>query len=173
VSVVFLARLFAVVGLDLSARGYPGPPPLRDAASVRLGTRFHSLVHPSVRWAVEVPLPRPGDQRRWDAMLSGRGWRYGVEVETGPRDAQALAGRLQLKQRDGDVDGIILVLPATRRVAAFLAAASPILEPAFPVAGDRALDLLGAGQDPGGSAIVVVRYDVRPPVSPDVTTNTG
>src|SRR5437762_1727991 len=142
VSVVFLARFFAVVGLELSARGYPGPQPIRDSASARLLERFHGCVQPSLRWSTEVPLPQIGDQRRWDAMLAGRGWRYGVEVETGPRDAQALAGRLQLKQRDSDVDGVVLVLPATRRVAAFLAAARPVLEPLFPVVGDRALDRL-------------------------------
>lgn len=61
-----------------------------------------------------------------------------------------------MKVRDGAVDGLILVLPPTRHGRAFLAAAGDLLTPLFPVSGGRALELLAAGVDPGGSAIVVV-----------------
>jgi hypothetical protein len=88
--------------------------------------------------------------------VRGRGWRYGIEAETHPTDAQALARRLALKVRDDDVEGVILVVPATRHASAFLAAAGDLLTPMFPVTGRRALECLAAGIDPGGSAIVVL-----------------
>jgi len=156
VSATLIARLLAVVGLDLVARAYPGGSPLRDAGHVRLLERFRRQLHPSLIWSTEVPFPHPGDQRGWDGAVKGASWRYGVEGETGPRDAQALGRRLELKRRDGAVDGVLLILPDTRGVREFLAAAGPILVSLFPVPGRRALQALRLGQDPGGSAIIVV-----------------
>jgi transcriptional regulator with XRE-family HTH domain len=158
VTLVQLARLLAVIGMELSGRAFAGSQqPIRDAAQVRLLGRFRDRLHRGVRWATEVPLPRPGDQRAWDALIGvGSAWRYGVEAETGPRDSQALARRLRVKERDGEVDGVILVLPTSRRSREFLEAAGEMLRPSFPVDGRRALELLAAGVDPGGSAIVVI-----------------
>ncbi len=158
VTLVQLARLLAVVGMELWARPFPGPQqPIRDAAQVRLLGRFHDRLHRSVRWATEVPLPRPGVQRAWDALIAvGSAWRYGVEAETGPRDSQALTRRLNLKQRDGEVDGVILLLPVSRRSRQFLQSAGETLRLSFPVDGRRALELLTAGVDPGGSAVIVI-----------------
>jgi transcriptional regulator with XRE-family HTH domain len=156
VTVMQLARLSAVVGLELTASLYPGAQPIRDAAHVRLLGRFRERLHPTLRWRTEVPLPRPGDQRAWDGLVLGSGWRYGVEAETSPRDAQALTRRLNAKLRDGDVDGVLVVLPLGRRSRTFIAAAEPTLRPSFPIDGRRALELLAVGVDPGGSAIVLV-----------------
>jgi hypothetical protein len=89
-------------------------------------------------------------------MVRGPGWRYGTEAETHPTDAQALSRRVELKQRDGQVDGVLLVLPDTRHVRMFLAAADDVLLPAFPVPGRRAIELLTAGIDPGGSSVIVL-----------------
>lgn len=156
VSVTELAKLHAVVGLDLSLKSYPAGQPIRDAAHVALLDDFHRLLHRSVRWAVEVPLPIPGDRRSWDALVSASSWRYGVEAETAPRDAQSLARRLQLKQRDGEVDGVLLVLRRTEQTRRFLNEVGALLHERFPVDGVRALELLRAGADPGGSAIIVL-----------------
>jgi len=97
----------------------------------------------------------PGDLRAWDAVVRGTGWRYGVEAETSPGDGQALSRRLALKARDGGVDGVLLVMPDRRRSREFLKAAES-LRPNFLVSGRRALELLSAGVDPGGSAIILV-----------------
>jgi transcriptional regulator with XRE-family HTH domain len=154
VPLVTLCRFAAVVGLDLVPRLYPGATPLRDRAHVELLSMFRSSLHRSLRWAVEVPLPISGDQRAWDATISGSSWIYGIEAETLPRDAQALVRRLKLKQRDGGVDGVVLVLFNTRRALEFLRQAADELAPAFPVPGARASELLRAGVNPGGNAIV-------------------
>jgi hypothetical protein len=85
----------------------------------------------------------------------GSGWRFGVEAETAPRDGQALSRRLELKRRDGEVDGVILVLPNTRRARTFLREFVTTVADNIPVASARALELLGAGLSPGASAIVL------------------
>jgi hypothetical protein len=156
VGVVRLGSMLSVVGLELSMRAFPGGSPLRDAGHAALLMKVRASLHPDLGWSIEVPLPHPGDRRAWDALIRGRDWRYGVEAETHPTDGQALARRLELKSRDGDVDGVILVLPATRHTRAFLHAAGDLLAPVFPVPGRRCLELLRAGVDPGGGAIVVL-----------------
>ena len=80
----------------------------------------------------------------------------GVEVETLPRDAQALVRRLNLKRRDGEVDGVILVLRDTRRARLFRQEAAAELGAAFPVPGLDALRRLRVGADPGGSALILI-----------------
>jgi hypothetical protein len=119
VSLLLLNRTAAVVGLDLSARLFPGGSPVRDAVHGGLLEELHGRCHSSLGWRTEVPLPTPGDQRAWDALIRGPDWREGVEAEMGPRDGQALARRLMLKQRDGSVAGVILLLPKTRRIRTF------------------------------------------------------
>jgi hypothetical protein len=73
-----------------------------------------------------------------------------------PTDAQALVRRLELKVRDSGVSGVFLVLPRTRHTRSFLGAAADLLVSPFPVPGARAMELLAAGVDPGGSAIIVL-----------------
>jgi hypothetical protein len=156
VRLVTLSQYSAIVGLDLSVRTFAGGEPIRDAGQAPLAARFQGLLHRTLAWRSEVPLPRLGDARAWDGMITGSNWRYGVELESAPHDGQALARRIELKQRDGMVDGVILVLPRTRRTREFVAAAAPVLGPNFPVPGPRALELLRAGVCPGGNAIVVI-----------------
>ncbi len=160
VSLDLLARIAAVVGLELAVRAFPGAHPLRDAAHVMLLSALRSRLHRRLRWALEVPLPIIGDPRRWDGLIADGEWRYGVEAETTPRDWQALAGRLALKARDGGTDGVLLLLPETRRVRAFLGAAESMIPVTFPVPARTALSRLAAGQNPGGNAIVVLRMPV-------------
>src|SRR3990172_7032778 len=156
VPLVTLVRCGAVVGLDVVTRAYPGGPPIRDAAHLALLRALHEHLDPSLRWATEVPLPIPGDPRCWDATITGRGWIEAVEAETRPHDAQALHRRLALKLRDGEVDGLILVVRDTRTTRAFLREAADEIVPSFPIRGSIALERLRAGSAPGGNAIVVL-----------------
>jgi len=156
VDVMLLARMCAVVGLELSMRAYPGGEPIRDGAHLGLLGDFRALLHPSVDWATEVPLPITGDARAWDGFARSGAWRYGVEAETAPHDGQATLRRLALKQRDGQVDGVLLVLRDTRQALAFLRQVEGVIGSAFPVRGARALELLGVGADLGGNAIIVL-----------------
>ena len=156
VSILRMTQLAEVVGLELSVRLFAGGSPIRDDAHAALLGRCRDKMHPSLRWSIEVPLPNPGDDRAWDAMVSGPDWRYGVEAETAPRDVQALSRRLALKLRDGGVDAVLLVLPRTRRVREFLAASRGMLDEAFPVPGPTALARLKDGLDPEGGSIILL-----------------
>ncbi|MFM2105546.1 MAG: hypothetical protein RL338_578, partial [Chloroflexota bacterium] len=111
----------------------------------------------------EVPLRIRGDLRAWDATLGDGRFVYGVEAETSPHDSQATSRRIRLKIRDGEVDGAILVLADTIQSRRFLVAADDHLRAAFPIDGDVALGRLALGEDPGGSAIIVIRRSRRFP----------
>jgi hypothetical protein len=54
------------------------------------------------------------------------------------------------------VDGVILLLPNTRRSRTFLGSAGPALRANFPLPGHLILERLAAGQNPGGSGIVLL-----------------
>jgi len=148
----------AVVGLDLSLKTYAGASPVRAAAHGRLLDDLRALLHASLRWAREVPLPITGDQRAWDGMVIGRGWRFGIEAEMAARDAQALVRRINLKMRDGGVDGVLLLLRDTHRSRTFVRAARPELETTFSASPREVFASLRAGRCPSGSAILVVPY---------------
>jgi transcriptional regulator with XRE-family HTH domain len=161
VSVAFLARVGAVLGLDLSVRLFPGGPGLRDTPQLQLVEPFRALLHATLRWATEVPFPIVGDRRAWDGMVSGPGWRYGVEFESAPSDAQAITRRSRIKQRDGGVDGVLIVVPDTHRGRDFARVIAATAGETFPVASRDALARLRRGEDPGGSAVVVLRGSRR------------
>jgi transcriptional regulator with XRE-family HTH domain len=148
--------LLAAVGLELAVRVYPAGEPLRDKAHATLIERFRSILHPSLRLHTEVPFPVPGDRRAWDVVVVGAGWRHGVEAETRPRDRQALERRLALKLRDGDVSSMSLLLLDSRHNRDFVRAHAKAFIERFPVPGRRALELLGAGVDPGGNAVILL-----------------
>jgi transcriptional regulator with XRE-family HTH domain len=154
-SIVDASRLLAAVGLRLSVRAFPDGEPLRDAAQSSLLARFRADLHRSLGFRTEVVFPGPDDRRAWDAVVSGASWRMGVEAETRPRDRQALERRLELKLRDGDVDYLCLLLLDSRHNRELLRAHGSALAARFPIAGRRALELLRAGVDPGGSTIVL------------------
>ena len=162
VSVFDLARLHAVVGLDLAVRSYPGGSPIRDAAQVGLISDLCDLLPTSLGWSTEVPMPQRGDQRAWDLVIRGDGWRTGVEAETGPRDGQALTRRILTKQRDSDMPSTILLLRATVQTRRFLEEGGELLRSSFPVDGSMALGRLRTGQDPGGNAVIVLPPRRRP-----------
>lgn len=162
VSITQLARVGAVVGLDVRVRTYPGSDALRDAGQLRVIERLRLRVHSGVRIRLEVPLPIVGDRRAWDVWLAnlvdelGANRRMPAEVETRIGDAQAQMRRLTLKMRDGDVEHVLLVVadtPANRRA---VSAAWNVLGGMFPVSARKALAALSAGRYPGGSSLIFI-----------------
>jgi transcriptional regulator with XRE-family HTH domain len=155
-SIVVLARVAATVGLELGVRLYPDGDPIRDAAQVSLLGRLRDRCSPKLRWQYEAPLPIPGDRRAWDAVILGVGVRIGVEAETRLRDAQAVARRINLKQRDAEMDHVILLVADTRANRAAIAAARAELAELFPVAPRVALRALAEGRSPGGNTLILL-----------------
>lgn len=159
VSLVLLARLAALVGLELAARTFAGGQPLRDGGQQALLARFRARLGGGIRWRVEVPVvqdssnSRP-DLRAWDVVLVGPDWRAGVEGETNVRDVQALIRRIALKQRDGNVPGgVVLVLNDSRHHRDVVK--EGLLRDAFPVDARRALAKLARGEAPGNAVVLL------------------
>jgi hypothetical protein len=155
VSLESLARIFAVLGLRLSAKAYPDGDPLRDAPQRALLDRLRPLVNPRTGWRQEVPVTN--DQRdllAWDVVIETRPLPTHVEAGVQLRDAQAVQRRLELKRRDGDPGRLILLVADTRSNRAVLR--SGPFGDAFPLSGRAALEALARGEDPGGDAIVVL-----------------
>jgi transcriptional regulator with XRE-family HTH domain len=155
-SISTAVRLFAVLGLDLSIRAYPAGDAIRDAAHAALLERLHAECHRSIVWRTEVPLPLTGDLRAWDATAVCPAFRAGVEAETRIRDVQALDRRLALKERDGGMDRLILLVLDSRTNRSALRAHGAQLLLRCPVPGTRALELLRAGADPGGNTLILL-----------------
>jgi transcriptional regulator with XRE-family HTH domain len=156
VDVVLWSELLATVGLKLSVEAYPLRQPIRDAGHRRLLDRLRAQLHPSLRWATEVPMPARGDLRAWDAMIRGDGWRIAVEAETRLLDVQALQRRIALKVRDSGIEAVLLVVADSRRNASVVGSYEHALTETFPIDRSRALDRLRAGAFPGGGAVVLL-----------------
>jgi transcriptional regulator with XRE-family HTH domain len=158
VSVVRLAEVLEVVGLELGARAYAGSTPFRDRGQRSLLARFRARLSPVVRWRLEEPvvaIAGTPDRRAWDAWIGGDGWAVGVEAETHVRDTQALTRRVNVKQRDGGVDSVVLLLTDSRWHRELVRDAGDLRE-VFPVPARAALRELSRGSPPGGNAIVVL-----------------
>lgn len=156
-----IARLCAVVGLELSLRVHPAGPPLRDAAHVALLGRLRQTASADFRWSNEVPLPIVGDRRAWDSVgRAGHAGRALIEVfldaETRLFDAQAVIRRVTLKKRDTGNVRVVLLVRDSRGNRAAAHAARDLIREAFPVPGDVALAALQEGRDPGGDAFLML-----------------
>jgi transcriptional regulator with XRE-family HTH domain len=157
VSINQLARLLAVVGLELSARAYPAGQPVRDVAHLALIDRLRRAVDRSVAWHFDVPLGAPGDQRAWDAVMSVGRARVAVEAETRLRDIQAVQRRVGLKKRDcPDISGVVLLLSATRHNRNVFREFRDALLADFPVEAGVMLAALAGGRDPGDRGVVLL-----------------
>jgi transcriptional regulator with XRE-family HTH domain len=161
-SVAELARVGAVVGLDVRIRAYPGGDPLRDAGQVKVIERFLKRLAPTIGVRLEVPLPIEGDRRAWDLFLdrlvdvSGSHRGMPAEVETRIHDAQAQLRRITLKMRDSSTEAVIVVLADTPLNRRAVAAGGATLSRTFPISARKALAALAEGRYPGGSCLLFV-----------------
>lgn len=156
-SIDLAARLSSVLGLELSARVYPGGLPIRDAAHRALIERLRSRVSPTIAWRFEVPLPPPGDQRAWDTVLLVGTEQIAVEAETRPRDMQSLQRRISLKRRDDpSIASVILLLANTRHNRGLVREHGPALMADFPVPAAETLAALGQGRSPRGCGVILL-----------------
>lgn len=161
ISVLRMAQLMAVLGLDLSARAYPSGHRLRDAAQIRLLQRLRARVGAALRWRFEVPvieLPAVGavDHRAWDAAIDGPDCRVKIDAETHVGDFQAVLRRTLLKQRDGREPCVILLLADTRHHRTLLELIGEELAASFPISPRRAIRLLAQGRAPEENALILL-----------------
>ena len=156
VSVVDLARHAASVGLRLHARFYPAGGGLRDAAQLDLLRRLRARIGDRWSWQLEAPLNIAGDLRAFDALLSNGETMVAVEAITRLRDAQAQLRAATLKQRDGRVPRLLILIRATNHNRAALASAADVLATTFPFGTRAMLQALSEGRDTGDNGIVLL-----------------
>ncbi len=154
-TVVHAATLMSVVGLELWARVYPAGSPLRDRGHLKLLEEFEVRLPPSVGRIREWAVPIPGDLRAVDLLLTGLPKRTGVEAETVLDDLQALERDIRKKQRDGQLQRVILLVRGSRRNREILATADA-LHRAFPRNTRAVMTAITHGHDPGADGIVLL-----------------
>jgi transcriptional regulator with XRE-family HTH domain len=150
------SRAAAAVGLRLVVKTYPDGDPARDAAHLALAERFRRRLPPHATWRTEVPIPMPGDQRAWDGVATVNRRRAGCELETRLHDLQAQQRRLTLKERDGNVDVLLLVVSDTTANRSFLDQHREQLRGLLPLDSRQVLDAFRRGELPERSGIVIV-----------------
>lgn len=155
-SVLHLADHGAIVGLKLHARIYPASGGLRDAAQLDLLRRLRARIGDRWRWQLEAPLNLPGDMRAFDALISNAHTTIAVEAITRLRDAQAQLRAATLKQRDGQVPRLVILVRAAEHNRRALASAADVLATGFPLGTRVTLKALGAGEEPGDNGIVLL-----------------
>jgi transcriptional regulator with XRE-family HTH domain len=156
-----LARLFRLLGNDLTWRCFPTGGALRDAGHAALISAFVGLLPANVpRW-LELPIPLPGDLRAWDVVLDLGGTRMGVAAETRLRDWQALLRREELKARDSRIERILLVLLNSNANRVAVRDAGVALRSALPLDGRTILPALQAGRDPRGNGLLFLSGSSR------------
>ncbi len=156
-SILAVARILAVLGMELSARAYPAGQPIRDAAHRALLDRLRARLGPGTKWTYERPIGGEGDQRAWDGKIAGQDIRVGVEAETRVGDIQALQRRIALKLRDdAETDHALLLLANTRHNRTVVRENLEALRADFPVDGELAVQSMAADRSPGGHSIVLL-----------------
>ena len=150
-----LSRIAAVLGLELSVSLHPDGEPIRDKAHLALLERFRSRIGPTLRWRTEVPIPIEGDRRSADAVIDIEGFEAIIEAETHLAEIQLLERGIAGKQRDLQIDRVILLVADTRHNREVISRV-PELRRRFPVGTRACLTDLARGRDPGGDALVVL-----------------
>jgi hypothetical protein len=102
------------------------------------------------------PLTSRVTLRAFDALLTRPEVTVAVEAITRLRDAQAQLRAAALKQRDGHVPRLVLLIKATQHNRTALASAADVLATTFPLGTRATLAALEAGVDPGDNGIVLL-----------------
>jgi transcriptional regulator with XRE-family HTH domain len=155
VSLVRLAEIAAVLGLRLTARLDRVGDPIRDGASQALIGRFTSLVGSAYRITREALLPN-GGQRSWDVLLRLGSHLVGVEAVTRIRDVQALVRHTRLREREGGVEHILLVLSNSSHNRTLVGQLLEALGPRFATSPADIIRALKAGKPVPGSGVILL-----------------
>lgn len=156
ISLVRIAEMASLLGLELSASLHPLGDAIRDKGHQALLSRIRAEISPSSAVRAEVPFPTPGDPRAWDLVLRAQGQLVGVEAETRIRDVQALVRRLHQRARDGGVDEVLLVLAASRTNTRQVHELRTALGDGYATQPRTLLSALRAGRRLPGSGVVLL-----------------
>jgi hypothetical protein len=82
--------------------------------------------------------------------------RLGIEAEVRLRDLQAVVRRTELKQRDAELDRMVLLLAASRSNRDAVRGTASLLEQAFPLRPRAVLRALERGEMPSANGYVLL-----------------
>lgn len=160
VGVIAISQIASVLGYEVSVGLHPIGDPVRDKGQLACGRRFGALL--SDRWRVtdETLLPGAGEQRAWDKLLrltdAAPRYQVGADIESRVWDIQAIVRRTRARERDGQVDHILIVLADSahnRRIADELRRA---LGADYATGSRRIMAALHKGERLSGSGVVLV-----------------
>jgi transcriptional regulator with XRE-family HTH domain len=159
-TVVDFSEMASLLGMELSLGLHPIGDPIRDKGQQALGRRFDAI--PAAVWQItaETLLPNPGDQRSWDRLLrlttSSVRHLVGADLETRIRDIQALVRRTRMRERDGGVDAILIVLSDSATNRALVGQLRGALGADYRTSPRRILAALRHGTQLPGSGVILV-----------------
>jgi transcriptional regulator with XRE-family HTH domain len=151
-----VTRHAATVGLKPYLKLYPAISRPLDAAQLALFARLKERIHAGWHIQLEVPMPRLGDLRAADAVLTTHGCRCMIEVITRLADFQAQLRSAHLKQRDLNADRLVLVVAATATNRRALRLADAAVKSALPLDTRQTMRHLAAGTEPGADGLVLL-----------------
>jgi transcriptional regulator with XRE-family HTH domain len=160
VGIVELSEIASVLGYEVSVGLHPIGDPLRDKGQLACGRRLNAML--SDRWRVtdETLLPGAGEQRAWDKLLrlvdATPRCLVGVDIESRAWDIQALVRRTRGRERDGEVDHILIVLADTTHNRRVVDALRATLGPGYATGPRRIMTALRSGQPLPGSGVVLL-----------------
>jgi transcriptional regulator with XRE-family HTH domain len=149
-------RHAAAVGLRLWVRAFPTIRRLLDEPQLALLGRLRERVGDLWSWALEVPMPRPGDLRAADAVLSIPGCSIHIEAITRLADVQFQLRQAQVKRRDLGADRLMILVAATSTNREAVHAAGGLLRDALPLGTRQTLAALRENRDPGADMLVLL-----------------
>ena len=114
-----------------------------------------ALVGTGYRITREALLPS-GGQRSWDILLRIGATLVGVEAVTRVRDAQALVRHIRLRERDGGVDHVLVVLSDSAHNRAILGELLEALGPGFKTSRREIIDALRTSRPVRGSGVLLM-----------------
>jgi hypothetical protein len=150
-----VARVAAILGMDLAASLHPNGDAVRDRGHLALLARLRARVPTRLRWRVEVAVPLAGDLRSGDAMVTVADGDILIEAETRLDDLQAVERKTAAKARDLGVRRSILLVADTRHNREVIRSHAELRE-RFPIDTRTCLSRLAREEDPGGDALVIL-----------------
>lgn len=158
--IVRLSEIASVLGYEVSLGLHPIGDPVRDKGQLACGRRFNALL--SNRWRVtdETLLPGAGEQRAWDKLLrlvdATPRYLVGVDIESRVWDVQAIVRRTRARERDGQVDHILIVLADSAHNRRIVDELRSGLEPDYQAGSRALLGSLRRGERLAGSGVLLV-----------------